>query len=134
MLPEIKLPINATVRFTLARLSVLRSSDRVRLENRVGVIQGYIRNGRKPTVNFPAENDHTVLRLFLVDRSHLELVALPEPADEEVNATPTHQVEFEADAMSTPQIEPKEAAAPTPQAEPESEKAMTQEELDALFG
>lgn len=121
MLPELKLPINATVRFTQERLAVLRLSDRARLENRVGVIQGYIRNGRKPTVHFPAECDRTVLRLFLVDRSHLELVALPEPADEGVNAAPTHRTEFETDAMSTPQ------------AEPEGEKAMTQDELDALF-
>lgn len=70
-------PLDAKVRFTQERLSVLTSRDRQGLAGRVGVIQTNSNLVSKPTVYFPADGTRQDLRLFRVDPRHLELVDSP---------------------------------------------------------
>lgn len=78
----LQLPINAKVRFTNDRLSVLTPPDRRQLEGRVGIVQGYWHEARKPTVYWPQEGNRVELRLLRVDPRHLELVEEAEPTAE----------------------------------------------------
>lgn len=105
-----RLPLNANVRFTQERLSVLTPPDRKRLEGRIGVVQGYWNESRKPIVYFAPDGNRPDLRLLRVDPRHLELVA-------EV-------------------LSPPESAAPEPQLTDQTggDEKMSQEELDRLFG
>lgn len=78
MIPEkLRWPINAKVRFTNDRLSVLAPPDRRQLEGRIGVVQGYWHETRKPTVYLPQDGNRLELRLLGVDPRHLELVEAP---------------------------------------------------------
>lgn len=108
MIPEIlPLPINAKVRFTKDRLSVLTAPDRRQLEGRIGVVQGYWHGNRKPTVHWPQDGNRVELRLLRVDARHLELVEEAAPVTE-----------------TQPQI-PDETG---------SNEKLSQSELDDLFG
>lgn len=83
MFPDtLQLPINAKVRFTNDRLSVLTPPDRRQLEGRIGVVQGYWHETRKPTVYWPQDGNRLELRLLRVDPRHLELVEEAAPAAE----------------------------------------------------
>jgi hypothetical protein len=83
MIPEkLRWPVNAKVRFTNDRLSVLTPPDRRQLEGRIGVVQGYWHETRKPTVYLPEEGNRVELRLLGVDPRHLELVEVPAPPTE----------------------------------------------------
>ena len=101
------LTVGDNVRFTQERLSVLSPSDRKRLENRVGVVQGNWNYTRKLTVYFPAESDKQELRILSVDPRQLERVSDETPETE----TP-------------PQIA-KEAS---------GDEKLSQEDMDNLFG
>lgn len=92
---SIVFPLDANVRFTNARLSVLTPRDRQALAGRVGVIQTDSAFVRKPTVYFPEDGARLVLRLFHVDPSHIELVedspvscAAPGLNDDELDYAP----------------------------------------------
>lgn len=102
-----KFPLNAKVRFTQERLSVLTQRDRHNLEGRIGVVQGYWNYTRKPTVHFPEDGSRVELRLLQADPRHLEL----------------------ADEASLPtEIEPALADAT------DDNRPLSQSELDNLFG
>lgn len=108
MFPDTRrLPINAKVRFTNDRLSVLTPPDRRQLEGRIGIVQGFWHETRKPTVYWPQDGNRVELRLLRVDPRHLELV-------EEAPATaePEPQISDDSDAN----------------------KKLSQSELDDLFG
>lgn len=108
MIPDtLRLPINAKVRFTNERLSVLTPPDRRQLEGRIGVVQGYWHETRKPTVYWPQDGHRVELRLLRVDPRHLELV-------EEAPAT----------AEAEPQISDDSGG----------DEKLSQSELDDLFG
>jgi hypothetical protein len=95
------------VRFTQGRLSVLSPPDRKRLENRVGVVQGYWNHTRKLTVYFPADGDRSELRILSVDPRQLERVS-----------------EEKAKAETPPQITE----------ETSGDAKLSQEDTDNLFG
>jgi hypothetical protein len=67
-------PLNAKVRFTQERLSILSPRDKKSLDGRIGVVEGYWNGTRKPTVNFSEDGGRGKLRLLRVDPQHLELV------------------------------------------------------------
>lgn len=94
------------VRFKEERLAVLTPSDRKRLENRVGVVQGRWNYSRKLTVHFPEDAGRSELRIMSVEPNQLERV------------------------FEEPQAE---AAAEITQA-PSGEEKLSQEDLDNLFG
>lgn len=71
---SIAFPLDAKVRFTQARLSILTPRDRQGLAGRIGVTQTDGTLVRKPTVYFPTDGAKLEIRLFRVDPSHLELV------------------------------------------------------------
>ena len=79
------------VRFREERLSVLTLADRKRLEDRVGIVQGYWNFTRKLTVSFPEHGGRPELRILSVDSRQLERVVegqiqtVAEPRDNEVN-------------------------------------------------
>lgn len=102
-----KFPLNAKVRFTQERLSILTQRDRHSLEGRIGVVQSYWSYTRKPTVYFPEDGGRVELRLLQVDPRHLEL------ADE---------------ASLQTEIEPALAD------ESDDKRQLSQSELDNLFG
>ena len=108
MIPDtLRLAINAKVRFTKDRLSMLTAPDRRQLEGRIGVVQGYWNGTRNPTVYWPQDGNRVELRLLRVDPRHLELVEEPEPA-----------------AAARPQIRD----------ETDGNEKLSQSELDDLFG
>ena len=78
---NIAFPLDAKVRFTQERLSILTPRDRQSLAGRIGVTQTNSRLIRKPTVYFPTDGTKLELRLFRVDPSHLELVENPPDAE-----------------------------------------------------
>ncbi len=100
-------PVDAKVRFTQERLSVLMAPDRRRLEGRVGTVQGRWQGTRKLTVYFPQDGARPELRILQMDPKHIELVEAP-PVPEE---------------LPSPVVE-----------EAPGEQKMSQEELDKLFG
>ncbi|MBK9442261.1 MAG: hypothetical protein IPN53_13520 [Comamonadaceae bacterium] len=102
-----ELQVNAKVRFTHERLSVLMAHDRRRLEGRVGTVQGRWQGTRKLTVYFPQDGSRAELRILQIDPRHIELVEQPPVAEE----------------LPSPLID----KAP-------SDQKMSQEELDKLFG
>ena len=102
-----RLPINAKVRFTNDRLSVLTPPDRRQLEGRIGVIQGYWHETRQPTVYLPQDGNRLELRLLRVDPRHLELV-------EEAAATAKAELQISDDTGGN--------------------EKLSQSELDDLFG
>ena len=102
-----KLTVGDNVRFTLGRLAVLSPPDRRRLENRVGVVQGYWNHTRKLTVYFPADADRSELRIMSVDPRQLERVA-----------------EAAAETETPPQITE----------ETSGDERLSQEDMDNLFG
>jgi hypothetical protein len=71
---SIAFPLDAKVRFTQERLSILTPRDRQGLAGRTGVTQTDGTLVRKPTVYFPTDGAKLELRLFRVDPSQLELV------------------------------------------------------------
>jgi hypothetical protein len=120
------LPLNAKVRFTQERLSVLTPRDRQGLAGRVGVIQTDGNLTRKPTVYFSADETRLDIRLFRVDPRHLELVESPPQAEQEptqdddaTDSTPTKEVDKTAAAQAS---------------EPEGGGKLSQSEMDDLFG
>lgn len=74
---SIAFPLDAKVRFTQKRLSVLTPRDRQGLAGRIGMTQTDSTLVRKPTVYFPTDGANLEIRLFRVDPSHLELVEIP---------------------------------------------------------
>jgi hypothetical protein len=102
-----KFPLNAKVRFTQERLSILTQRDRHNLEGRIGVVQSYWSYTRKPTVYFPEDGARVELRLLQADPRHLELA--------EDTSLPT-------------EIEPALADAT------DDNRQLSQSELDNLFG
>ena len=102
-----RFPLNSKVRFTEDRLSLLMPMDRKRLENRIGVVQGYWNYTRKPVVYFEEEGGRSELRLLRVDPRHLE------------------QVE---ESSFQNEIEPKLNE------ETGNSEKMSQDDLDKLFG
>ena len=108
MFPETPhLPVNSKVRFTKERLSVLTAPDRRQLEGRVGVVQSYWHETKKPTIYWPQDGNRVELRLMRVDPRHLELVE-----------------EAPAAAQPEPQISD----------DTDGNKRLSQSELDDLFG
>lgn len=108
MFPDtLQLPINAKVRFTNDRLSVLTAPDRRQLEGRIGIVQGYWHDRKKPTVYLPQDGQRVEIRLLRVDPRHLELVEEAAPM--------------------------MEADAPIPDGAG-GDKKLSQSELDDLFG
>ncbi len=99
--------VDAKVRFTQERLSVLMPPDRRRLEGRVGIVQGRWLGTRKLTVYFPQDGARTDLRILQMDPRHIEPV-------EEISVA--------------------EAPPPALIDEAKSDEKMSQEELDNLFG
>ena len=67
--------LNDKVRFTQERLCVLSLPDRKRLEDRVGVVQGYWNHTRRLTVYFPQESGKPELRIPNIDPRQLERVS-----------------------------------------------------------
>jgi len=100
-------PVDAKVRFTQERLSVLMAPDRRRLEGRVGTVQGRWQGTRKLTVYFPQDGSRAELRILQMDPRHIEWAEEP-PVTEELPA---------------PIVD-----------EAPGEQKMSQEELDKLFG
>ena len=80
-LMSLAFPLNAKVRFTQKRLSVLTPRDRQGLAGRIGMTQTDSALVRKPTVYFPTDGANLELRLFRVDPKHLELVEMPPDTD-----------------------------------------------------
>lgn len=72
--------LNANVRFTQERLSILTPRDRKSLEGRIGVVQSFLVFTKKPVVYFPEDNGRVEIRLLQVDPRHLELVADASPS------------------------------------------------------
>jgi hypothetical protein len=99
--------LNANVRFTQERLSILTPRDRKSLEGRIGVVQSYLGFTKKPVVYFPEDDGRVEIRLLQVDPRHLEL------ADE---------------ASMQTEIEPALAD------ETDDNRQLSQSELDNLFG
>lgn len=75
-----RFPLNANVRFTHERLSILTPRDRKSLEGRIGVVQSYLGFTKKPVVYFPEDDGRVEIRLLQVDPRHLELVAAVSPS------------------------------------------------------
>lgn len=90
--------LNAKVRFTQKRLSILTPRDRQSLAGRIGLVQTERSAARKPTVSFPADGSNLELRLFRIDPSHLELVEIPPKT--EITTNPTEgTADFETSAF-----------------------------------
>ena len=123
MLPlKTNFPLNANVRFTQERLSLLAPRDRQGLEGRVGVVQTDGNVIRKPTVYFPAEGARQELRLFRVDPRHLE----------QVESTPESEAAFAVEEpMDSVNTETSTDEQVTP---PGSGDKLSQSDMDALFG
>jgi hypothetical protein len=102
-----RFPVDAKVRFTQERLSVLMLQDRRRLEGRIGIVQGYWQGTRKPTVYFPQDGARSDLRLLQLDPRHLELIG-----------------EISADSESQDHMVDKAS----------DDEEMSQKDLDDLFG
>jgi hypothetical protein len=81
-------PMNAKVRFTQERLSILTARDRQGLAGRIGVVQTDGKLIRKPTVYFPTDGTKPELRLFAVDPRQLELVEAPPATEPEPESAP----------------------------------------------
>lgn len=109
-------PLDAKVRFTQQRLSVLTPRDRQSLAGRIGTTQTDGALIRKPTVYFPTDGARLELRLFRVDPGHLERVeAAPQPT------TAPDLIERKGEP----------AAKPAPS---DGGGTLTQSEMDNLFG
>ncbi|WP_114973091.1 hypothetical protein [Rhodoferax ferrireducens] len=119
---SIAFPLDAKVRFTQERLSILTPRDRQGLAGRIGVTQTDSKLVRKPTVYFPTDGAKLELRLFRVDPSHLELVEnspntefTPDRNDGENHADLTH---------GTADVETSA---------PDGGGTLSQSEMDSLF-
>ena len=110
-------PLDAKVRFTQERLSILTPRDRQGLAGRIGVVQIDRNCVRKPTVYFPADGAKLELRLFRVDPRHLELVESPPSLNEDAN--PSDLTPGTADVQTSA---------------PDGGGNLSQSELDELFG
>jgi|GEM_PF-899689 len=119
---SIAFPLNAKVRFTQERLSILTTRDRQGLAGRIGVTQTDSTLVRKPTVYFPSDGSNQVLRLFRVDPSHIELIEnspdneiTPDYNDGENHSDPAHGT---ADVVTSA---------------PDGDGNLSQSEMDNLF-
>ena len=119
-------PLDAKVRFTQERLSILTARDRQGLAGRIGVVQTDGNLIRKPTVYFPAEGSKPELRLFGLDPRQLELVEGPPETEPEADAAPRLN-----DGASHPDLSPGPANAEPPA--PASGGTLSQDELDNFF-
>lgn len=117
---SIAFPLDAKVRFTQERLSVLTPRDRQGLAGRIGVTQTDGKLVRKPTVYFPTDGAKLELRLFRVDPSHLELVENSPNAEitPDVNDGENHS-DLIADVETSA---------------PDGGGTLSQSEMDNLFG
>lgn len=116
-------PLDAKVRFTQERLSLLTPRDRQGLAGRIGVVQTDSTLVRRPTVYFPQDGAKQVLRLFCVDPSHLELVENPPQTEITPKLT---EGENHADwSHGAADVEP---------ATSDGGGTLTQSEMDSLFG
>ena len=115
-------PLDAKVRFTQDRLSILTPRDRQSLAGRIGVTQTDSRLIRKPTVYFPTDGVKLDLRLFRVDPSHLELV------ENSPNAEVTPDLD---DGENHPDLTAGTADVET--ADPDGGGNLSQSEMDNLF-
>ena len=113
--------LNANVRFTQERLSLLAPRDRQGLAGRIGLVQTDGDVVRKPTVFFPADGARQELRLFRVEPRHLELV-------ESTSQSETVFTEYEPTASDTAPASIDEQAAPS-----DSGNKLSQSDMDALF-
>jgi hypothetical protein len=118
--------LDAKVRFTQERLSILTARDRQGLAGRIGVVQTDGNLIRKPTVYFPAEGAKPEIRLFAVDPRQLELVEAP-PATEPEAVTATRL----NDGANHTDLSPGTADAESPA--PASGGTLSQDELDNFF-
>ena len=120
-------PLNAKVRFTQERLSILTARDRQGLAGRIGVVQTDGNLIRKPTVYFPADGTKQELRLFGLDPRQLELVEGP-PATEPDSAPRLNDAATPTDPSNLPPgTADGEATAP------EGGGTLSQDELDNFF-
>jgi hypothetical protein len=115
-------PLNAKVRFTQERLSILTPRDRQGLAGRIGVIQTDGNFVRQPTVYFPADDVNQELRLFRVEPRHIELVESP-PSPQ---AAPQDAGETATDLSH----DTTEVKASTPD---EGDDKLSQSDMDKLF-
>jgi hypothetical protein len=106
-------PLNAKVRFTQKRLSLLTPRDRQGLAGRIGMTETDSTLVRKPTISFPADGSNLELRLFRVDPNHIELVEISPNTEITPNLT-----EGTADLEATAS---------------ESSGRLSQSEMDNLF-
>ena len=114
--------MNAKVRFTQERLSILTTRDRQGLAGRIGVTQTDSTLVRKPTVYFPSDGVNQVLRLFRVDPSHIELVE--NSPDNEI--TPDHN-------DGEDHSDPAHGTADVVASAPDGDDNLSQSEMDNLF-
>jgi hypothetical protein len=121
-------PLDAKVRFTQERLSILTPRDRQGLAGRIGVTQTDSRLVRKPTVYFPEDGARLELRLFRVDPSQLELVESPPHTDTD---TDTDTVSSLNDSVKHADIPPDTADVET--AASGGGEKLSQSEMDNLF-
>lgn len=119
---SIAFPLDAKVRFTQERLSVLTPRDRQGLAGRIGVTQTDSNLCRKPTVYFPTDGTRLEIRLFRVDPKHLELV------EESPNSKITPELtDGENHSVRTYDTADVETSAP------DSGGRLSQSEMDNLF-
>ncbi len=122
MLPiKTTFPLNANVRFTQERLSLLAPRDRQGLAGRVGVVQTDGDVIRKPTVYFPADGVKPELRLFRVEPRHLEQV------ESTTQSETVFAVDGPIDSDNTETCTDEQAIPPS------SGDKLSQSDMDALF-
>lgn len=122
MLPlKTTFPLNANVRFTQERLSLLTPRDRQGLVGRIGVVQTDGDVIRKPTVYFPADGARPELRLFRVEPRHLE----------QVESTP--QSEAALSGNGPIDSDHTETSTAEQASLPDSGERLSQSDMDALF-
>lgn len=114
-------PLDAKVRFTQERLSLLTPRDRQGLAGRIGVIQSDGNFVRQPTVYFPADGAMQELRLFRVEPRHLELVESP----------PTRQTPPQDDTETESDRSKDTADAEAPVSD--GDEKLSQSDMDKLF-
>jgi hypothetical protein len=119
-------PMNAKVRFTQERLSILTARDRQGLAGRIGVVQTDGNLIRKPTVYFPADGTKPELRLFGLDPRQLELVEGPPATEPEADAAPRLN-------DGTNHTDPAPGAVDGATAADDGGGTLSQDELDNFF-
>lgn len=113
--------LNAKVRFTQERLSLLTPRDRQGLAGRIGVVQTDGNVVRQPTVYFAADGAKQELRLFRVEPRHIELV----------ESSPRSKTALSEEGK--PASESRNESTSAQERTPDSNDKLSQSDMDALF-